>query len=126
MLAHEVRALEVDAEHPVPLVGAQLVHRTSAGHTSGVDDDVEAAVCGQHIGDRARHRILVAHIDCDRAINCGAVYVEADHDGAFGAEPARARLADSRCRAGDERDHPVQPTHAVCSLKRVLEVKDGP
>jgi len=97
------------------------VHRTSAGHARGVDDDVEPAVRAQHVGDRARHRILVAHVDC-----CVAVHVEADHNGAFVAEPALAGLTDPRRRAGDERDHPVQPTHAVCSLKRVLEVKDGP
>src|SRR5438477_362907 len=54
------------------------VHRTSAGHARGVDDDVEPAVRAQHVGDRAGHRILVAHVDC-----CVAVHVEADHNGAF-------------------------------------------
>ena len=122
MLAHEVGALEVHIEHAVPLVGPELVHGPTAGHARGVDDDVEMAVLCDQRSDRGRDCLFIADVDRVNSI----LYVETDGNRAFRGEPAHARLADAGGRAGDERDPPVEPTHAVCSLKRVLEVKDGP
>jgi hypothetical protein len=79
-------------------------------------------VLRQHEGDRTRHCVLVTHVDDD----VGVVHVEADRHPALLGESGRARGPDPGRRAGDQRDPPVEATHAVCSLKHVLEVKDGP
>ena len=95
VLAHEERAREVDAQHPLPLVDLDEVDGAAAGDPGGVHDDVEPAlltqVRTQRFGDpdslvtstRVRGRPRLGLVGGDRGVH--AHYVAP-----FGEEPPGA------------------------------------
>ena len=110
MLVDEERALEIDVEHAVPVVGVDQVHGSAAGDARVVHDDVEAAVLGDDGVDQRADRRFVAHVERAHAVSLGDV--GADDDRAFLGEPLGGREAEPRRRAGDQRDLAVDP--AAC------------
>ena len=63
----------------------------------------------RHPVDEVAHRLLAPRVGA----HIGALAdVGANHDRAFAAEQLDGRLADPRCRAGNDRDLACQPLHA--------------
>jgi hypothetical protein len=123
----EERALEVDAEYPVPLVLGHVEKSDPREDAGVVDQQVDTAESfrrGDHgrdvvgPGDVTRHRhgpaAGAANLGGDSLGGLGIVEVVDHHPGTFAAISPRDRRADTLLRAGHHRD-PVPQTHLVTS-----------
>jgi hypothetical protein len=82
--------------------------REAAGDAGIGEDDVEVAVLRGSLLDQALHVLFGSGI----CLNVGVVaHVRAHHGCAFASEQLDRRLADSRCRAGDDCDLACQSLH---------------
>ena len=109
-------AVDVDVDHPLPVV-ERLVGRLVEQHHAGVvDDRVEPAQLVDGAPDRAGRLLAVGDVGLDdaarrsppparRAGPCGA---PRSRPSRRPREAARRRLADATARAGDQRDGSVQ------------------
>jgi hypothetical protein len=114
-LAHQERALDVDADHRVEVGLGHVQEIRSLEDAGVVDQHVDAAMRGQGARDQRVHVGLVAdvavHVDpaefgCQRlARRVGQIGQH--HVGAFAREAAGAGLADALGAAGDDDDAAV-------------------
>jgi hypothetical protein len=114
--------LEVDLDHPVPLLDRGVDDRAEQHHPGVVDDDVEPAELLHRALDGSLRLLAVRHIRLDRqAADLGRERVQpvfaASHGGhrrAMGGEHPGRRLTDAAACARDERDRVSEfVAHAV-------------
>ena len=112
-LRHEKRALQIDSDRLVPVVERQLVSRRKEHNAGAVDQDVDAAECGQSAVDRLLHRRRVRHVASKRhraaaeglrfGLGGGDVEVDDGDPRPLGGEGGADRRANAGRAAGDER-----------------------
>ena len=110
------QALEVERDHPVPLLDRGVDDRAEQHHPGVVDHDVESAELLRGALDGRDRLLAIGDVGLDReAADLRGQRVEpvlaprGDGDGrALLGERARRRLADPAARAGDERDRVLQ------------------
>ena len=123
MRQHRLNAVEgsgqVDADHPVPVLGAHLADHPSYGRARAVDENVDAAPGlgyargqspkGLTIGDIERMccgmAVPASNLDRD-PLGRRRVAIENRHLRAGGGEGAAGRCADAVAPAGDDGDFP--------------------
>ena len=109
VLVDEEGALQVDVDHPVPLVGVEQVDRTAAGHPGAVDHRRRG---GRAVRPRRRRRRcdrrLVPHVE---HVVDALGDVDGGHRGPFGRQPLDAGGTDARCRPGHHGDGAVESSH---------------
>src|SRR5664280_3491462 len=108
VLVHQEGALQVDVDHPVPLLRVQQVDGTPSGHTGAVDDRVESPVPGDDVGKGVAHGVLVAYVE-DVVDTVGDV--DGSHHRPLGGQPFDGGRTDARCSARHHRDVVVQSSH---------------
>ena len=115
------QALEVEVDHPVPLLGGGVLDRPQQHLAGVVDEDVEAAELVDGALDRGDRLLLVGDVGLDRqrgvtvATDLGGQPLQPfqppgrDRDfGSVGRQRSRRRLADAAAGAGDQRDGSVK------------------
>ena len=111
-----VGAGEVHVDDPVPEAIFNGVQRAQIADAGVVDQDREAAERVDGCVDRGTNCVAVAHVDLERRpADLGrnrprtiAVAVEHRHRRAVARQAQSGRPPDTRCRAGHERDAPLE------------------
>ncbi len=115
------QALEVEVDHPVPLLGGRVLDRAEQHLAGVVDDDVEAAQLVDGAVDRGDRLLLVGDVGLDRqrgvtgAADLGGQPLQPFEParrhrdfGPLGGQRPRGRLADATAGAGDQRNGSVK------------------
>jgi hypothetical protein len=136
-LAHQVRALEMNADDGVPVLLGELEQQVVPRHARVVDQDVQATEPPDDRVDGALDAVCVAHVrtdadrvrrdlrgDLGRGRGCGRlVEVQQGDLRAVRRQPACRGGADPSCCAGDQCHAPVQCTHSSApSLDRIRPI----
>ena len=131
-------AVEVDAEHPLPVAQRALPQQSAREHPGVVAQHVRAAMVGECSVGQPLHRIAVRDIGDDGGRSAADAFDELDglgqrgrfdvgrdDDHPFVGEPAGERAADAAAGAGDDRRLAREVLHASAPRMRASASADG-